>query len=104
MKKQKVRRLVDIPALETTVEGKLRGGFSNIQRSTNSRVTGGPNDECDRNSVCSDNLVCYDNHDSQACAGNHATSCSSMTSSSTSVSSPTSSLISIGLGNIFSAF
>lgn len=30
MKKQKVRRLVDIPALETTVEGKLRGGFSNI--------------------------------------------------------------------------
>lgn len=50
--------------METTAEGKLRGGFSSIGNAGIS-VCGGPNDHCDRNDVCSDNDYCYDNSDSQ---------------------------------------
>lgn len=99
------KMVVDIPALETTEEGKLRGGFSYLAHGGIS-ICGGPNNHCENNSICRDNDVCYDNHDSQACAGNYSTDCSShgsrptFTSTSSSTSTSTSKLMS----DIFSLF
>lgn len=78
MKKNQSKMAIDIPAMETTAEGKLRGGFTSVGNEGIS-VCGGPNDKCGNNGACSDNGVCYDNSDSQACAGNHSTGCSSNT-------------------------
>ena len=100
MKKRQLKSII-VPALETTAEGKLRGGFSSIGNAGIS-VCGGPNDHCDRNDVCSDNDYCYDNSDSQLCAGNRTGSdCSSHRSSSTSTSDTSSTSISNGLTDIF---
>lgn len=101
MKKRQLKAIV-VPALETTKEGKLRGGFSIIGNAGIS-ICGGPNDNCDHNSVCSDNEHCYNNSDSQLCAGNRAsTSCSSNHSTTTSTSSATS--MSNRMTDIFSLF
>ncbi len=89
MNRKQLIMAVDIPAMETTKEGKLRGGFSTISNDGIS-LCGGPNNQCGRNDVCSDNNVCYDNKSSQLCAGNHATDCSSQYSTSTSTSSSSS--------------
>lgn len=104
MKQNKKIKLVEIPILESTAEGKLRGGFSRIFNGGIS-LLGGPNDSCGNNDVCTDNKVCYDNKSSQDCVGNHGTSCSSKGSTPTSIptspsASPTGS--SLMIGNIFS--
>ena len=89
MKKKQLESIV-IPTLETTKEGKLRGGFSNIGN-TGISVCGGPNKHCNHNSVCSDNDFCYDNSNSQLCSGNHAEmNCSSHHSSATPTSTSSS--------------
>ena len=105
MKKRELNSII-VPALETTVEGKLRGGFSSIWNSGISTY-GGPNDHCDRNSVCTDNGYCYDNHDSRYCAGNRSSlNCSShhSSSTSTSTSTPSPTSISNSLRDILSLF
>ena len=104
MKQNKLIKPIEIPALENTAEGKLRGGFARISNGGIS-MFGGPNGSCSNNDVCTDNGVCHDNRSSMSCAGNHATSCSSQGSTATPVPtspsvSPTSS--SLMVGNVFS--
>ena len=108
MKHNLSKMVVDIPALETSVEGKLRGGFSYVTHGDVS-ICGGPNNHCRRgdretNSVCSDNDVCYDNHDAQACSGNYSTNCSSHRSHPTSTSTSSSTSTSKLMSDIFSLF
>ena len=103
MEKKQLNTIV-VPALETTKEGKLRGGFSMIGN-TGISVCGGPNKECGSNDVCTDNTHCYNNSDSQLCSGNHAsTDCSSHRSTNTSTSTSTSTSASRAMMDIFSLF
>ncbi len=97
---------VDIPALETTVEGKLRGGFSYFTHGDVS-ICGGINEPCRGNSICRDNQGCYNNHDSQACAGNrNEQECSNHGSppTATTTSTSTSTSTSKSMSDIFSLF
>lgn len=103
MKKKQFHTIV-VPKLETTIEGKLRGGFSMIGNA-GIRVCGGPNDKCGNNEVCNDNEECYDNSDSQLCVGNRAsTDCSSHRSTNSSTSTSTSTSTSKGMVDVFSLF
>ena len=92
-------KLINIPALNETAEGRLKGGFSIVGRA---RVQGGPNDDCANNDICFDNKVCWNNKD--WCQGNHSdTNCGSGTAGSTGTSTGTSTSIpSLAIGNIFS--
>lgn len=104
---RKQLKTIDIPMLETTKEGKLKGGFTAIGKS-GINLFGGSNDACGNNDVCSDNGSCYNNSNSQLCAGNRvSTDCSShhlspTSTSSTSTSSTTS--LSNRMTDIFSLF
>ena len=50
---------IDLPALEQTAEGQLRGGFAMLGPSKSPST--GINDECSNNLDCSGNTKCYDN-------------------------------------------
>jgi hypothetical protein len=60
---------IRIPAIVSTQENSLRGGFVALSGNA-SRLGGGPNAHCGDNEVCSDNNYCYDNTSTRACAGN----------------------------------
>lgn len=98
--KQKITRSVVIPALESTVEGKLRGGFSSV---TQGRIhlRGGSNEDCYGNGSCFDNNICFGN---DYCQGNPgvcgANGAITGTATSTSTSTSTSKL----MANMFSLF
>lgn len=57
--KQKITRSVVIPVLESTVEGKLRGGFSSVTQGR-IQLRGGSNQDCSGNGSCFDNNICFD--------------------------------------------
>jgi len=106
--KQKITRSIVIPALETTIEGKLRGGFSSIVECclTSRR---GYNVQCAINASCSDNTICYNNTEVEMCQGNvieeycsynGGTVTSTATSTSTSTSTSTAKL----MADMFSLF
>lgn len=58
LKKMQITSIaMEIPALETDKEGKLRGGFG-VLVSTNTRNSGGRNDDCNCNCSCGSNGNC----------------------------------------------
>lgn len=74
---------IDIPAIEETLEGKLRGGFAAF--SMEGARNNDDNTRCENNIECSGNTDCYDN---QTCNGN--TGCSgNLTTTTTPTKDPT---------------
>ena len=73
---------IDIPAIEETLEGKLRGGFAAF--SMEGARNNDDNKRCENNIECSGNTDCYNN---QTCNGN--TGCSgNLTTTTTPTKNP----------------